>query len=394
MTPEQYLQRVRELIPGIRERAAETEKLRRLPDATWAELQEAGALRALQPQRWGGLELDPQVFYQAAMEVAAVCPSTGWVLSVVGVHPWQMALFPDQAQADFWSKNPGAAASSSYIPSGKVQPVPGGYRLTGRWSFSSGCDHCQWVLLGALILDPDEKEPPDFRTFALPRADYQIEDNWFVAGLAGTGSKNIVVQDAFVPEYRTHRMIDGFMLKSPGNLVNPGPLYRLSHASVFATTIAAPTVGTALGALEAYRRILMSDKRNAGGTRLGEEPIARMNLAIATSKIDAARQRMFSNFDEMMALIRAGREIPLEQRARVRWDVTYIIQTAVEAVNLVFHSSGGHSLFLDNPMQRFFRDANAMRVHGVVAPEISSRMFTEATLRTDVDWRRWTNSFI
>ena len=212
MTPEQYLQRVRELIPGIRERAAETEKLRRLPDATWAELQEAGALRALQPQRWGGLELDPQVFYQAAMEVAAVCPSTGWVLSVVGVHPWQMALFPDQAQADFWSKNPGAAASSSYIPSGKVQPVPGGYRLTGRWSFSSGCDHCQWVLLGALILDPDEKEPPDFRTFALPRADYQIEDNWFVAGLAGTGSKNIVVQDAFVPEYRTHRMIDGFML--------------------------------------------------------------------------------------------------------------------------------------------------------------------------------------
>jgi 3-hydroxy-9,10-secoandrosta-1,3,5(10)-triene-9,17-dione monooxygenase len=394
MTGEQYLQRVRELIPAIRERAAETERLRRLPDQTWHELREAGALRALQPRRWGGLELDPQVFYQAAMEVAAACPSTGWVLSVVGVHPWQIALFPDQAQADIWGKDPTTAASSSYLPSGSVQRMAGGYRLSGRWSFSSGCDHCQWVLLGGLVPGASEKDQPDFLTFAVPRADYQIEDNWHVAGLAGTGSKNIILQDAFVPDYRTHRMIDAFLLESPGNAVNTGPLYRLPHAAVFSTTIAAPTVGAAQGALDTYRRLLLSDKRNPGGTRLGDEPFARMNLAVATSKIDAARQRMLANFDEMLALVRAGQQLSIEQRARVRWDVTHIIQTSVEAVNLLFHSSGGHGLFLDNPMQRFFRDANAMRVHGIVAPEISSRLFAEATLGSDVDWKRWTNSYI
>jgi 3-hydroxy-9,10-secoandrosta-1,3,5(10)-triene-9,17-dione monooxygenase len=394
MTGEQYLQRVRELIPAIRERAAETERLRRLPDQTWAELREAGALRALQPRRWGGLELDPQVFYQAAMEVAAACPSTGWVLSVVGVHPWQIALFPDQAQADIWDKDPATAASSSYLPTGSVQRVAGGYRLGGRWSFSSGCDHCQWVLLGGLVPGASEKDQPDFLTFAVPRADYQIEDNWHVAGLAGTGSKNILIQDAFVPDHRTHRMIDAFMLESPGNAVNTGPIYRLPHAAVFSTTIAAPAVGAAQGALDTYRRLLLSDKRNPGGTRLGDEPFARMNLAVATSKIDAGRQRMLANFDEMLALVRAGQPLSIEQRARVRWDVTHIIQTSVEAVNLLFHSSGGHGLFLDNPMQRFFRDANAMRVHGIVAPEISSRLFAEATLGRDFDWTRWTNSYI
>lgn len=394
MTPEEYLRRVRALIPGIQERAAQTEALRRIPDDTWAELQQAGVLRALQPRRWGGLELEPQVFYQAAAEVAAVCPSTGWVFSVVGVHPWQIALFPDPAQADIWGRDPGTAASSSYLPTGSVQQVPGGYRLAGRWSFSSGCDHCQWVLLGGLVPGASENEQPDFLTFALPRADYQIDDNWYVAGLAGTGSKNIVVQDAFVPEHRTHRMLDAFLLESPGNALNTGPIYRLPHAAVFSTTIAAPTVGAAQGALDTYRRLLMSDKRNPGGTRLGEEPFARMNLAMATSKIDAARQRMLANFDDMLALVGAGLEIPIERRARIRWDVTHIIVSSVEAVNLLFHSSGGHGLFLDNPMQRFWRDANAMRVHGIVAPEISSRLFAEATLGSDVDWKRWTNSYI
>ena len=119
-----------------------------------------------------------------------------------------------------------------------------------------------------------------------------------------------------------------------------------------------------------------------------------MNLAMATSKIDAARQRMLANFDDMLALVGAGLEIPIERRARIRWDVTHIIVSSVEAVNLLFHSSGGHGLFLDNPMQRFWRDANAMRVHGIVAPEISSRLFAEATLGSDVDWKRWTNSYI
>ena len=150
MKSDEYLARVRALIPALRERATACEALRRVPDETFKDFQAHGLLRALQPQRWGGLELDPWTFYEAVMEVAAVCGSSGWVLGVLGVHNWQLALFPEQAQADVWRDDTSVQISSSYAPTGKVERVPGGFRLSGRWSFSSGCDHCDWVFLGGI----------------------------------------------------------------------------------------------------------------------------------------------------------------------------------------------------------------------------------------------------
>src|SRR5580704_11351294 len=151
MTPEAYLARVRALRPAVRERAAGAERLRRLPEETFADFQEAGLFRCLQPRRWGGFELDPVTFYRAVAEVGAVCGSSAWILGVDCVHNWQLALFPPQAQEDVWGEDTNDQLSNSLAPTGTVERAPGGFRLAGRWSFSSGCDFCRWVVLGGIV---------------------------------------------------------------------------------------------------------------------------------------------------------------------------------------------------------------------------------------------------
>src|SRR5947199_5695550 len=252
MTPEDFLGRVRALLPAIRERASRAEQLRRLPDETFADFQEAGVLRAMQPKRYGGFEIDPGIFYQAVGEVAAVCGSTGWIFAVMGAHNWHLALFPPQAQEDVWGEDDSIQLSTSLAPTGSVERVDGGFRLSGRWSFSSGCDFCQWVVLGGLAPPVEPGGPPDARTFLLPHSDYVIDDNWHVMGLCGTGSKDIVVEKAFVPEYRTLSYLDTFHLRHPGAAVNDGPLFRLPFGVVFPYALVAPAIGVALGALQHF----------------------------------------------------------------------------------------------------------------------------------------------
>src|SRR6476469_1895703 len=180
---------VRDLLPTLRERADEAERLRVVPEASIKEREETGFFRLLQPKRYDGLESDPIDFYTAVRDIASACGSTGWVASVVGVHPWQIALFAEQAQRDLWGDDPDTLASTSLAPTGSVRRVEGGFHLSGRWHFSSGVDHCAWALLGAVI--PDEGNGAEFRTFLLPRSDFTVDhDSWRVTGLAGTGSKD------------------------------------------------------------------------------------------------------------------------------------------------------------------------------------------------------------
>jgi 3-hydroxy-9,10-secoandrosta-1,3,5(10)-triene-9,17-dione monooxygenase len=373
-----YLARVRELIPAFRERAALTERARRLPDESWLDFQSAGLLRALQPARWGGFELHPGAFFRAVMEVGAVCPSTGWVLGVLGVHSWQLAAFPERAQQEVWGADSTVQASSSYAPTGKVERVEGGFKLSGRWSFSSGCDVCQWVILGGSTRNPDGA--PDARSYLLPRADYAIDDNWNVMGLCGSGSKDIVVAGAFVPEYRTHKFLDAYHRDNPGQAVNPGALYRLPWASVFAYAIAAPAIGAAVGALDCWREGSRMRRTAYDHKLVAEDPFAQMRLAQAASEIDGARQRMLDTFDEMMRLATDGREITVERRARLRWDAANAVRLSVHAVDLMFESSGGRAIFLDNPIQRYFRDVHAIRAHALNNPQRAGRTFALAEM--------------
>ena len=372
MNAVELLERTRKLLPELGARAAETEQLRRVPEDSVAALHQAGLMRALQPQSWGGLELDPLGFYEATAEVAAACPSTGWVLAVLGVHPWQLALFPEQAQRDVWEEDPDTAISSSYAPTGSVEPVAGGFRIRGRWSFSSGCDACTWVFLGGFVPNADGSR--DMRTFLLPHSDYTIDDTWHVAGLAGTGSKDIVVDDAFVPEYRTHRFLDAFQLRNPGRTANPGPLYRLPWGCVFAWGLVGPAIGAAQGALDAYCE-QMREKRSAysRGT-VAEDPFAQVHLAEAAGEIAASRSEMRELWERMTTLVHDGAEIPMELRVRTRFAAANAVARSVRAVDRLFEAAGGHAIYLDNPL-------HAMRAHAINNLDRAARLFGHHQLR-------------
>ena len=375
MTREEYLDRVRSLLPVLRERAVHAEQLRRLPDETFKDFQALGLFRCIQPKRYEGYELDPGTFYQAIMEVGTVCGSSAWVLGVVGVHNWHLALFPPQAQEDVWGQDTSVQLSTSLAPTGTVERADGGFRLRGRWSFSSMCDHCQWAVLGGVVPPAREGDPPDARAFLVPRRDYVIEDNWYVMGLSGTGSKNLVVADAFVPEYRTHSYRDAFLLKNPGAVVNDGPLYRLPFGLVFPACIASPAVGVALGAVESFREQSKTRLATRDRARVAEDPFIQFHLAEAAADVDAARERLLGNFAEMMRLASAGQEIPLTQRARYRWDAAKAVEWSVRAVDRLLEASGGGGIYLSNPIQRAWRDVHAMRAHAGNNPEKAAAVF-------------------
>jgi 3-hydroxy-9,10-secoandrosta-1,3,5(10)-triene-9,17-dione monooxygenase len=370
---EELLGRARELAPALAARVPETDRLRRLPDETVADLQAAGFFRMLQPARWGGYESDPKAFFDVQATIAAACPSTAWVLGVVTVHDWQLALFPEEAQTEVWGDDPRTLISSSYAPTGKIVRAEGGYRVSGRWSFSSGCDHCRWVFLGGMVPPEAEGKPPEMRTFLLPRRDYTIDDTWHVAGLKGTGSKDIVVEDAFVPEHRTHKLIDGFKRRSPGNAVNTAPLFRLPFGQIFVRSVSTTTLGIAQGALDAYRAIAAKRVAAGDGSKVAEESAAQLVCADAAATIDEVRLVLRRNMDEMMALARAGEDIPLELRVAFRADSSRAVVRCLAVVDALFAQSGGRAIFLTSPMLRFFLDAHAARAHYANGPDKPSR---------------------
>jgi len=372
---EELVSRARELAPALSARAPEAEALRRLPDQTIADFQQAGFFRMLQPARWGGYECEPGTFFDVQTTVAAACPSSAWVLGVVGVHAWQLALFPEAAQDDVWRDDPRTLISSSYAPTGKITRAPGGYRVSGRWSFSSGCDHCRWVFLGGMVPPEAEGKPPEMRTFLLPRSDYRIDDTWFVAGLKATGSKDIVVEDAFVPEHRTHRLVDGFKRSSPGNAINTAPLYRLPFGQIFVRSVATSAIGILQGALDVYRETAAKRVSAGDGAKVAEESAAQLVCARAAATIDEVRLVLHADMGEMMALVRAGEDIPIERRVRFRHASSSAVARCVAAVDELFTQSGGRAIFLTSPILRYFLDAHAARAHYANNPDKPGRNF-------------------
>jgi 3-hydroxy-9,10-secoandrosta-1,3,5(10)-triene-9,17-dione monooxygenase len=357
------LSAVTDLLPGFRERAEQAERDRKVPVESIAELQEAGVFRMLQPKHWGGLEADPVDFYEVVKTIAGACGSTGWVSSIVGVHPWQLGLFPAAAQEEVWGSDPSTLVSSSYAPTGKLTPVDGGYECTGRWSFSSGSDHCSWVLLGAIVMGPEGK-PVDFLTILVPRSDYTIDDVWDVVGLRGTGSNDIVIDKKFIPAHRTLSFNDVGALKCPGQELNTSALYKLPFGTVFSNTITAPIIGIAEGAYRAHIDRMQERVRiSYGGQKVSGDGFAHVRVARAASEIDAAWLQLERNIREEYRYADAGEEIPRELRLRARRDQVRGTERAIEAIALLFKNSGGHSLKNGNPIERAWRDANAGSVH-------------------------------
>ena len=366
---------VRELLPTLRERAQEAEDARLIPSESIKALAETGFFRLLQPAAFGGMEADPMTFYTAVRLIASACGSTGWVASVLGVHPWHLGLFPAEAQQEVWGSDQTTRISSSYAPTGKARKVEGGHQLSGRWSFSSGCDHATWVLLGQIVTDA-ENRPIDFRTFVLPRTDYAVQDVWDTVGLRGTGSNDIVVDGVFVPEHSSLSFTDVSRLVCPGQDLNPGPLYKLPYGSVFSYSITTPIIGMATGAYEAHVAYTRERVRVAYvGQKAAQDPFAQVRIAEAAAEIDGAWLALERNISDLMRLARAGEPIPVDLRLRIRRDQVRGTGQSIRAVDRLFENSGGRALKSGTPIQRFWRDAHAGRVHAINDPERALSMF-------------------
>jgi 3-hydroxy-9,10-secoandrosta-1,3,5(10)-triene-9,17-dione monooxygenase len=366
---------VRDLLPTIRERADEAERLRVVPEASVKELEETGFFKLLQPKRFDGFESDPIDFYTAVRDIASACGSTGWVSSVVGVHPWQVALFADEAQQAVWGSDTSTRLSSSYAPTGKAVQAEGGFQLSGKWSFSSGCDHCQWVLLGGLVFDGDN-QVVDFRTFMVPRENYQIIDVWDMVGLSGTGSNDIVVDDVFIPEAFTLSMGDTGRCFGPGQEQNTSELYKLPFHSIFTNTITTPIIGMAMGAYAEHVEMQQQRTRAAYiGEKASLDPFAAVRIARASSEIDAAWALLVNNIREEQDFVSRGEKIPLGTRLKVRRDQVLGSQRALDAIDSLFEASGGRALANGTYLQRAWRDAHAGRVHAANDPERALQMY-------------------
>jgi len=353
------LEAARKLGPVLEARQAACNTEHRIPDRTIEDFHDAGFFKILQSSEYGGYEMDPQVFYAVLLEIAKTCMSSAWVLGVIGVHNWQLNLFDEPAAEEVWGEDPSVLISSSYAPMGQVKPVDGGFRLTGRWSFSSGCEHCDWVFLGAVV--PTEDAPWDmlnYRTFLVPKADYQIVDNWDVVGLKGTGSHDIVVNDAFVPEHRTHRMQED---DGGRKFVHKPPLYRLPFMQVFSRAVSTPTLGATEGALEKY--IQVARTRLAGAIPMRDDPNAKRLAAEVDATVASIKDTLFANFDQLMGCARAGEVATLVDRARYRYNTAIVADTCVSLSSRMLKASGSSAIRNDSALLDQHHDILASQAH-------------------------------
>ena len=361
---EDILDRARSLAAVLRDRAAATERLGRIPPETEKDLHEAGLFRFLQPRRIGGAELDFVTIVDVADLLARADASVAWNVANLASHHWMLGMFDPPAQDVIWGENPDTLIASSFVfPAGRAARAKGGYTISGRWPFSSGVEPSEWNMLAGIVFSDDEADAPDYRIFLVHRRDYRILQTWDSAGLRGTGSHDVEVEDLFVPEHMTLSIRDVAGGPTPGSVVNPGPLFRLPVFALFPYVLSGVALGNAQSCLEDY--IAGSKKRSSTYTRakLGEFQSTQIRIATAGAQIDAARTVMRRNCIDATDDAVNGRIPDLLERARLRRDGAFTVNLCTEAVTLLFGASGAGGLFMRNAMQRRFRDAHAVNAH-------------------------------
>lgn len=354
----------------MRKGGPEADRLGRLTDSAVDIMKGAGSIKMLQPRVHGGLETGVREFAETVMATAALNPPAGWVHGVVGVHPWQLAMADPRVQEEVWGEDDGTWVASPYMPNGRAIPVEGGYRMSGRWGFSSGTDHCQWAFLGAMKCDANGNVngPPTMLHVIIPRSEYTIiEDSWDVVGLKGTGSKDLVIEDTFIPEYRVmeyDRLIDGTQVREAGLSQT---LYRMPWSCMFPLGITAATIGICEGMLaEAvnYQR----ERINAQGTAVRDDPSTMYAMSEAAAQINSAREGLITNAEQIWDLVDAGKEVSFARRAQGRRNQVNAAWQAVRAIDDIYPRCGGAALRMDRPLQRYWRDAHAGLHHAIHSP--------------------------
>jgi len=352
----------------IASRASETEKTCRVPEENMAALRAIGYFDIVKPASFGGYEHDFDVLVDLNVELAKSCASTAWVGGLLAAHQWLVAGFPEQAQRDVWDANPHALACGSYAPATKAIKSDGGYRLSGRWSFASGCDNAQWGLCAALLPSEDAGGPLTPAFLLVPASDYRIDDTWHVVGLAGTGSKTLVLDDVLVPVHRVLSFAETTSGRTPGaTLYAQNPAFSIPMLCNIPSCLASTAVGAAAGALDEY--LARTSKRVTRGAvaghnnRMAEYPTIQLRVAEAAASVDAARELLLRDLRARATEIRTGEAVSIEDRITSRRGQAFAVSLSLRAVEALNASTGGAGLDLANPVQRAWRDTNAVGRH-------------------------------
>lgn len=332
--------------------------------------------RVHQPRRHGGLELDFALYIDIGEALGRGCASTAWVWSNLVSHNWMLGMFAAEAQDEIWNQDRDTLIGSALIyPCGKITPADGGYRLSGRWPFSSGIDPSAWVLLGGLAPADGGDDGPTPRMLAVPKSDIEVIDTWDVAGLVGTGSQDVACDDLFVPAHMTLDLRDTRGGATPGSLVNDNPIYRLPVMALFPHVIAGPILGIARGAYEDYVGGIRTRTATYDKSKLAEHATLQLRIAEAGAQIDAARLLLRDNCSEAAAIAGADGEFSAGHKARWRRDAAYAATMCTRAVDLIYAAAGGAANYRHNPLQRHFRDIHAAISHIGVSWDLNAAEF-------------------
>jgi 3-hydroxy-9,10-secoandrosta-1,3,5(10)-triene-9,17-dione monooxygenase len=373
--------RARALVPSLRARATECEELRRVPDESIAELHKSGIFRMIQPKRVGGSELPYRALVDLCAILAEGCGSTSWVVANLASHHWMLAMWPERAQDEVWGESPDHLIGSALVfPSGKATAVADGYVLSGRWPFSSGVDPSRWNFVGGIVHDAKDK-PVEQRCFLVAASDYRVIDTWYAAGLRGTGSKDIEMKDVFVPAHRSlpvTALVGGGA--APGCAINPAPLYKLPVLGLFAFVVSGVSLGLARGAIGDFTQQMHARIATYSGRRLADLANLQLKIGEASALADTAEALMLKDCDEAMAITQDGVAPAIEQKARWRRDGAYAASLCTEAVNLLFAATGGGGVYLDQPIQRAFRDAHAANAHYALSWDVNGTQWGRIAL--------------
>lgn len=374
ITREEMIGRASALAPRFRARAEKAEAERRLPEETRRDLGDAGLLKLLQPRHFGGYELELGALVEIAVEIGAACGSSAWVFSNLAGHSWTSGMRPARAQEELWGDNPDTVCSSSFPAAGaSARRVEGGIVLDGMWTFASGVDFADWNDFN-VFAPPKDGGPPEHVFALVPASDYTVVDDWFVTGLAATGSRATVVKDVFVPEHRILRTMDCRGGATPGSSINPGPLYRMALWATGGVLFSGPVLGIARGALALVEDELRG-RSSVGGAKLAEQQSVHLRIAEAEGEIAAATSLVLAGADQAMriALAQASPELP----TRVRWrrDNAFASVLSVRAVERLFPLLGGRGLAATSPFQRAWRDVHAASQQILLAWDLQGTNF-------------------
>ena len=356
--------RAQALVPTLRDRASRTEELRRLPPETERDLHDAGLFRVLQPRRVGGSEFDYVALVDCADVLGQGDASVAWNFANLASHHWMLGMFDKRAQDEVWNKDAGALIASSFIfPAGRARKVDGGYVLSGSWPFSSGVGSCEWNMLASIVSSDDEADGIEYRIFLLDKKDYKIKDTWNSVGLRGTGSNDVEVTEAFVPQHMSISVTELSGGPTPGSAVNPNALYALPVFSLFPYVLSGVALGNAQACLDDYVEFARHRVSNYNRAKVGDMQSTQIKIAEASAKIDAARLLMRTNCITAMTDARLSHVPHISGKTRLRRDGAFAVNLCTEAVSMLFAASGARSLFISGALQRQFRDGHAVNSH-------------------------------